>query len=204
MTNSNIQSQTIRKGRDDDAESVSSYDFIPSPHNRVATLNGPPRWHEDFTNRSQQAGMTQAGFHASQLATPPSADMQTTLAFNPNAPYFQPTTPTTTQPRLDDWIEVQRVQALVSALINAPGIATDPKDRVTVDLSYVHSVLPSGYMIWDSRLHRTVLRADTDLARRGEELGLAPRYLAWLRGLDSSVNIYVMIRGGTEDAGPRQ
>lgn len=33
---------------DDDAWSVSSYDFIPSPHNRHASLHGPPVWHHDY------------------------------------------------------------------------------------------------------------------------------------------------------------
>lgn len=35
-------------GFDPDVDSVSSYDFIPSPHNKFASINGAPQWHQDY------------------------------------------------------------------------------------------------------------------------------------------------------------
>jgi len=29
-------------------DSVASYDMIPSPHNKIASLHGPPKWHEEY------------------------------------------------------------------------------------------------------------------------------------------------------------
>lgn len=43
-------SQHITMDDDDDKMSVSSFDFIPSPHNKIASLHGPPSWHHDYRN----------------------------------------------------------------------------------------------------------------------------------------------------------
>lgn len=38
----------IKAGWNYSADSVASYDFIPSPHNKPASLCGPPKWHQDY------------------------------------------------------------------------------------------------------------------------------------------------------------
>ncbi|KAF2876151.1 hypothetical protein BDV95DRAFT_590326 [Massariosphaeria phaeospora] len=43
-----VESLGMKRGFNLSTDSVASYDFIPSPHNKIASINGPPKWHEDY------------------------------------------------------------------------------------------------------------------------------------------------------------
>lgn len=215
------------------SDSVESYDFIPSPHNKYASLNGPPRWHENNQKVSQPEPAS-----SSQVACGHVVNIQTSMTgrvpapigntvYVPALPFnmwyspsphpsgaganlanlyassseanpwsyeglYHPPNPvyygTFMSPPPSEERRGTSIEETVEALMRPEWGWVSRDQKVTIQLDWVCRIAPE-HMTWDNRKHRKVLKLDSELLRRGVELGMPEEYMKFLQGEGQHNNI---------------
>jgi hypothetical protein len=186
-----------------DKDSVSSWDFIPEPHNWTASIHGPPPGHIDRAAWEQsQPSRNSAPVQIPGPALNPITAISQ-LVLNPSAAVFVPhsTTPATiAQKKLT-------FRALVDKLLNPPHRPNDRDGFVTIEWPFViQTIQEPQFKDWaddipyQQSISRRELVAGSDLDKFGAQFGMPEEYLQWLRGKSHNKNILsiprVRLQGG--------
>ncbi|KAF2463502.1 uncharacterized protein BDR25DRAFT_362675 [Lindgomyces ingoldianus] len=245
--------------------SISSFEFIPSPHNKIASLHGPPKWHYDYkppkeakkadgdafqsshadthsqgvefpTLTPQESQdiyspnveclntvgcITDYGHNINPLRYPPFSDggrfnnpsqslaatghyvspavpfpyMSTGASYPqsfPPPPGFKtfktclPQSLIASAPALtlDRPFNPSTATAeqIAAKLMTPPSHFISPQRTVQISLPWVVEVVGSKHLEFSQKIHRIILKKDSELRTRGAEFGLLPEYVLWLCG----------------------
>ncbi|KAH7131897.1 hypothetical protein B0J11DRAFT_576849 [Dendryphion nanum] len=176
---------------DSDNNSIASWDVIPSPHHRISSINGPPRWHEE--HRNFQGHEFESGWYLAEIPQIPHLDISDGRhhRLDPKAIEFVPAPNTKDRTNPPEILRIsQGTVDIVEALLNPPAYTFRQRCMATIQLPWVRKVVGQN-LVFDSTpgVNRQVLSKFSPLRTYGLALGLPVEFYRWLGGIEEQARI---------------